>query len=156
MSKVFTFRLEAPLRQRVRHEQAMQMALANAMQTYHEAIRVADETAETHRQAQRDAAATGAVTDWAVRTNLLYYLDRLGRQLEQQRRIAGQCETEVARIQGLVVEAAQRRRALERLRERQEEEYTLELVRRQDHELDEGATLRYARAAMTQGGFDAR
>jgi flagellar export protein FliJ len=70
--------------------------------------------------------------------------------MHQQQALLSQWENEVRRIQQVAVQAAARRKALEKLRERRAQEYHDHEQHRAEQELDELVTLRYARARSTE------
>ena len=147
----FTFPLEAALRQRERQEQVAQRALAETISAYGAAM-----AARQRLERERAMAAAGTTTHLGgaagsalapqTRMSALYYLDRCAQALRQQHGVIVQWEQEVQRRRAQLVEASQRKRALERLRERRAQEYDRSLQRRLDAQLDELVTLRYQRA----------
>ena len=155
MSKTFTFSLEAALRQRVRQEEEIQISLAR-LTTGHDAaltqLRLLD---EMHTRARRDVDAVVAI-DPETRMNALYYVDRCAHLVRQQRQIAAQWEAETGRVRGLLVAASQRRRALERLRERRRAEFDAKLRRHAELQLDELVTLRHGRTGEKEHDYAAQ
>lgn len=139
----FTFTLDAALQQRVRQEQAVQVALARTIAARGEAMALLDQLRHERERIELAATPLGAPLNGEGRMNTLYYLDRARHGIEQQRRVVAQWDGEIERVRGLLAQATHRRRALERLRERRHEEYKQELQRRLDNQLDELVTLRY-------------
>ena len=139
----FTFTLDAALQQRIRQEQAVQVALARTIAARGEAAALLDRLRQEQERVALATTPTGAAMDGEGRMNTLYYLDRTRHVVEQQRRVVAQWEGEIGRVRALLAQATQRRRALERLRERRHDEYKQELQRRLDNQLDELVTLRY-------------
>ncbi len=114
----FVFRLEAALRQRLREEQTVQVALARAVAAVELARRV-DELAS----ANRTMVGLGEVFDPQYRMNALYYIERLRQAVWQQEELIARVDGEVTRIRELLLTAALQRRALEKLKERQESRF---------------------------------
>lgn len=147
MSKAFRFSLEAALRQRACHEQEIQIALAQLVTGHGAALAHLDHLEQLRVQARRNIVAAGALLEPEARMNELYYGDRCTHVVHQQRQVVAQWEQEVQRVRMLLVAASQRRRALERLRERRHREFTTEMQRRMDLQLDELVTQRHGNPA---------
>lgn len=148
MSRGFRFRLDAALLQRARQEQALQITLARSLQ----ALTAAQSTLEQQRRqlaaAQQHTDEPGNTFDLERRVHLLLHVDRFSRLVQQQQRALQQQMQEIQQLRQRLIHASARRRALERLRERQKAEYDSGLQRRLDQELDEQGTLRYTRSGV--------
>jgi flagellar export protein FliJ len=151
MSKRFVFRLEAALRQRLREEQTVQVALARASGARAvaavELARRVDELAS----ANRTMVGLGEVFDPQYRMNALYYIERLRQAVWQQEDLIARVDGEVARIRDLLLTAALQRRALEKLKERQESRFRADVMQKMERDIDELTTARYVRPVMTEG-----
>jgi flagellar export protein FliJ len=146
MSKPFRFRLEVALRQRVRHEQAVQLALSRTLQGRNAAVAELSRMEVALANEKRLADQPAPVLDPDIRMGRLYYLDRAAQRLKQQRATVGQWETEVRQVQETLRHASSRRRALERLRERQQQAHGEQLERQAARELDELSMLHFGRS----------
>lgn len=151
MSKRFVFRLEAALRQRVREEQTVQVALARAAGA--RAVAAAELARREGELASvnRTMVGLGEVFDPQYRMNALYYIERLRQAVWQQEDLIARVDVEVTRIRGLLLTAALRRRALEKLKERQESRFHADIAHKMERDIDELTTARYARPVMTEG-----
>ncbi len=151
MSKRFVFRLEAALRQRLREEQTVQVALARAsgarVVAEAELARRVDELAS----ANRTMVGLGEVFDPQYRMNALYYIERLRQAVWQQEELIARVDGEVTRIRELLLTAALQRRALEKLKERQESRFRADVMQKMERDIDELTTARYVRPVMTGG-----
>ncbi len=151
MSKRFVFRLEAALRQRLREEQTVQVALARASGARAvaavELARRVDELAS----ANRTMVGLGEVFDPQYRMNALYYIERLRQAVWQQEELIARVDGEVTRIRELLLTAALQRRALEKLKERQESRFRADVMQKMERDIDELTTARYVRPVMTGG-----
>lgn len=146
----FTFSLEAALQRRKRQEQDAQVALAGAISARGEAMMRLAELERDVNHIELAMSPLGAALDGEGRLNTLYYLERVRHAVERQRRVVAWCDGEVDRARGVVMQAAHRRSALERLRERRYDDYQQAMGRRMQNELDELVTLRYGNPAMGQ------
>ena len=146
----FIFSLEAALQRRKRQEQDAQVALAGAIGARRDAAARLAALERDLDQIELARSPQGATLDGEGRLNTLYYLDRSRHAVEQQRRVVAWCDGEVNLARGVVLQAAHRRRALERLRERRYDEYQEEQQRRIQSQLDELITLRYGARALQQ------
>jgi len=151
VSKRFVFRLEAALRQRLREEQTVQVALARAS-----AARTAA-AAELARREEELAYGNSPMVGWGevfnpeYRMNALYYIERQRQAVWQQEALVARIDGEVTRIRELLLAAALQRRALEKLKERQESRFRAELMGKMERDIDELTTARYIRPMMTEG-----
>ena len=154
MSARFTFPLEAALRQRARQEQVAQVALAQTVTAYAAAVAGEDSLKRQRERAARQAESLpgrmGEPFSAPARMNALYFLDRGAASIRRQHGAVEQWEQEVRRQRALLVEAAQRRRALERLRERRKQAFDLTARRRLEGQLDELVTMRHGRAGLSE------
>ena len=144
--KGFVFRLDTVLEQRIRHEQAIQVARFRAVQGRQVAVDHLERLTKQIAADKEGAMAAGQTLDIEARMNLLFYLDRADRVLQQQRQHIGQWDQEVRRVHGQLLQASAHRKALERLRERREKEFRQGVERHFAQELDELVTVRYAGA----------
>ncbi len=142
----FTFPLEAALQQRVRQEQAVQVELARAALEHSAALERLDALQQERAALGHAAVGAGARVDVEARMNVLYYADRCALSIEEQTRVVRAREEEIGRVRGQLVEAAARRRALERLREKRRLDYEARLNRLLESQLDELVTVRHAAA----------
>jgi flagellar export protein FliJ len=133
------------LQQREREEQAAQLALHQAAQAYMHAQAEAARLHAALEEERRSHATPGGPFEMDRRMYLLLHLDRAARELAQQQQVVQQQAQSLERARDLLTRAAARKRTLERLRERQREEYTRQEERRLNQELDEHGALRFAR-----------
>ncbi|MGH2343659.1 MAG: flagellar FliJ family protein [Chloroflexota bacterium] len=145
MSAKFTFRLEAAIGQRARAEQSAQLAYARAIQEHRSAQEALDALRLLAAEGRREVSTLGTPMDTERRMNLLLYVDQATLRARHQEQVVARRTAEVEEAQLTLRQAAARRRALERLRERRLEEFTTEERMRVERELDERTTLRYAR-----------
>ncbi|HVA90296.1 MAG TPA: flagellar FliJ family protein [Chloroflexota bacterium] len=148
MSKKFTFSLDAALRQRTREEQTAQMAYAHAAQSRQAARAALDALRARAVEGGHEATRSGAPMDMVGRMQQLLYLDQADLQVRRQEQVVAQQEAVVTQAQQALLHAATRRRALERLRERRLEEYTVADQTHAEKELDERTTMRYVRVKV--------
>jgi flagellar export protein FliJ len=146
VSKAFTFRLDAALRQRVHAEQTAQLAYARAVQEGQAALATLNGLRGLVGESQREGIRPGMAIDPDGRMNLLLFVDQASQRARRQEQVVAERKAATDRAQEILLQAAARRRALERLRERRLEEFITEERLRTDHELDEQTTLRYARS----------
>jgi flagellar export protein FliJ len=146
MSKKFSFRLDAALRQRVREEQTAQMVYARAAQAVLAARSVLDTLRDQATEGRRESIAPGAVMNTVGRMHVLLYLDQADLNARRQEQVVASRIGEVEEARQALLHAATRRRALERLRERRLEEHTAEDRLQLEKELDERTTMRYLSA----------
>ena len=151
MSKRFVFQLEAALRQRLREEQTVQVALARAAGARAAAAAELARRADELASANRTMVGLGEVFDPQYRMNALYYIERLRQAVWQQEELIARVDGEVTRIRDLLLTAALRRRALEKLKERQESRFHADMAQKMERDIDELTTARYVRPMMTGG-----
>jgi flagellar export protein FliJ len=145
VSKAFTFRLDAALRQRVHAEQTAQLAYARAVQEGQAALETLNALRGLVGEGQREGIRPGMPIDPEGRMNLLLFVDQTSQKARRQEQVVAERTAAAGGAQEILRQAAARRRALERLRERRLEEFRNEERARADHDLDEQTTLRYAR-----------
>ncbi len=145
MSRAFTFRLDAALRQRVHAEHNAQLVYAHAVQEVQAALATLTTLRGMVDQSQGEAIRPGMPIDPEGRMNLLLYVDQASQRARRQEQAVAERKATADQAQAALRQAAARRRALERLRERRLEEHMTEERLRTERELDERATLRYAR-----------
>jgi len=155
MSSGFRFRLDAALQQRARQEQALQIALANALQLQTSVQQALEHMRRQLADAQQSTTAPGSIFGLEQRMHLLLHVDRANRQVHQQNLLVEQHAQEVQSVHQQLIQASARRRTLERLREHQKDEYVRDLQRRENNELDEQGTMRYARPGAERRELDA-
>jgi len=151
VSKRFVFRLEAALRQRLREEQTVQVALARAAAARTTAAAELARREEELAQINSPMVGLGEVFDPRYRMNALYYIERQRQAVWQQEALVARIDGEVTRIRELLLAAALQRRALEKLKERQESRFRAELMGKMERDIDELTTARYMRPMMTEG-----
>lgn len=151
MSRGFRFRLQAALQQREREEQTAQLALHRAAQAYVHAQAEAERLRALLEDERRAHARPAGTFELHRRMYLLLHLDHAARQVAQQQQIVQQQAQELDRARDLLRQAAARTRTLERLRDRQREEFTRQEERRMNQELDEHGALRFARLPHERG-----
>jgi len=119
-------------------------------------VREAEETlAALHRAEQRalqrlGAAQSTAALDLAEITRLLEYGQVLTEQIAEQHQVIAQRQQEADAQQEQVIALAKEAKALEKLRERQMEEYQQEDARREQAETSEIAAGRHQRLQVSQ------
>jgi len=96
-------------------------------------------------------ARWGEVFNPEYRMNALYYIERQRQAVWQQEALVARIDGEVTRIRELLLAAALQRRALEKLKERQESRFRAELIGKMERDIDELTTARYIRPMMTEG-----
>lgn len=152
MSTSFTFSLDAALKQRTRDEQMARLALAQTISAYAGAAESAEVLKRARKQAMSDDEAGAGAGDEVFNTDTricaLLFLDRGAESIRRQHGVVEHWENEVRQRRAMLVEASQRRRSIERLRERRKREYDAALQRRLDGQIDELVTTRYRRAEL--------
>jgi len=151
MSKRFVFRLEAALRQRLREEQAVQVALARAAGARAAAAAELARREDELASANRMIVGLDGAFDPGYRMNALYYIERQRQAVWQQEALVARVDGEVARIRELLLAAALQRRALEKLKERQESRFRADMMQKMERDIDELTTARYVRPVTTGG-----
>jgi flagellar export protein FliJ len=155
MSKAFKFSLDTALQHRKRLEQNAQLALARTVQGRNAVVAEIARLQTVRRGAARHSNWYGGPVDASSRMNQLIFLDRSVQQIGQLLTQVRQWDERIQRARAALLEASQRRMALERLRERRLLEYG-ELQRQiMDRDLDELSTMRYARQTDKEGDVNA-
>jgi flagellar export protein FliJ len=113
-----------------------------------------EELATLHRFEQRALRAlgdaqSGAALDFAEITRLLEYGEVLTQRITQQHEVIAQRQQAVDEQQERVIALAKDAKALEKLRERQLEEFQHEDARREQAETSEIAAVRHQRAQVS-------
>lgn len=150
----FTFRLQNVLDYRTGLVDRARQELATLQ------ARLSEQEVRLHRleRAERDAIRqqcmmqTSSMLDLAEITRLLEYAEVLAGQIVQQRAVIAQCQAEVDAQQARTIALAKDAKALEKLRERQLEEYQQEDARRERAETSEIASTRHQRTQAAQAG----
>lgn len=148
----FRFRLQSVLDYRASLVDRARLELAALQARLHEA----EDTLAALRRAEQDAlhelAAAQAAKrlDLAEVTRLLEYVDALAEQIAAQRQVVERRRQEADDQQQRVLELAQAARVLEKLRDRQLEEYLQEDARRERAETSEIAAQRHQRLQVTR------
>lgn len=144
----FTFRLQnvldyrTGLVDRARQELAALQARLNSEQ----ARQLAYERAERQAIRQQFLMQTTGTLDLPEITRLLEYTEILARRIIEQRDVIAQCQRDVDAQQARMLALAKDAKALEKLRERQIEEFQQEDSRRERAETSEIASTRHQRA----------
>lgn len=144
--KRFKFRLQTLLDQRKAREEKLLWELgeirreeAREIERLHALERLLQETRDSTEQAIRDGRPAGELVrrdEFVKATRDDIRVQELTVEAVQRRVEAKQAE---------VVKAMQDRKVLEALRDKQEREYLLAIARQEQNELDEMASVRYAR-----------
>jgi flagellar export protein FliJ len=146
----FTFRLQnvldyrTGLVDRARQELATLQARLNDEQ----ARLLSFERAERQAIRQQGIMQTNGTLDLPEITRLLEYSEVLADQIIQQRDVIAQCQRDVDAYQARMIALAKDAKALEKLKERQLEEYQQEDTRRERAETSEIASTRHQRAQV--------
>ena len=146
----FTFRLQNVLNYRIGLADRARQELG-ALQAR---VREAEEKLATlHRFEQRalqelGEAQSAALMDLPAIARLLEYGQILTQRIEEQRQVIAQRQQEADAQQQQVIALAKDARALEKLRERQEEEHQQDDLRREQSETSEIAASRHQRARV--------
>jgi len=112
MSSGFRFRLDAALQQRARQEQALQIALANALQLQTSVQQALEHMRRQLADAQQSTTAPGSIFGLEQRMHLLLHVDRANRQVHQQNLLVEQHAQEVQSVHQQLIQASARRRTL--------------------------------------------
>ena len=149
----FRFRPQAVLELRRREEETLQNALARQRAETARAYALVDAAAQTARAAAATLAATTAAgAAQAVLEWHRSWIGKLKRDLASCAIAATEAEQATARAAALLGKAVQRRRVLERLRERAWRRYRVESDREQLRDMDRLAGLRHFAQATDLGG----
>lgn len=137
----FTFQLHGVLRQRRQAERDLQRVLAEKLailQQLTDELRRMDAEVQRATEDLRQNRLTGPIDLSFIAAHRRYNLAMQRRAVDQARRIvAAQQAVEAARVE--LAEAAKRRKAIEKLRERRFEAWKADLLRRETQQLDEVA-----------------
>ena len=150
----FTFRLQnvldyrTGLVDRARQELGTVQARLNEEETRQQAY----ERAERQAIRQQCIMQTTGALDLPEITRLLEYSEVLARRIIKQRDVIAQCQRDVDAHQVRMIALAKDAKALEKLRERQLEEYQQEDTRRERAETSEIASTRHQRANAANFG----
>ena len=155
MSKAFKFTLDTALKHRERLEQNAQLALARTVQGRNAVVAEISRLQTVRQSAAKHANWYGGPADASSRMTQLIFLDRSVQQIGHLVAQVRQWDERIRQARAALLEASQRRMALERLRERRQLEYG-ELQRQvMDRDLDELSTMRYARQTDKEGDVNA-
>lgn len=148
----FTFRLQNVLDYRTGlvDRARQELATAQARLAEEEARQLAFERAERQAIRQQCIMQTTGALDLPEITRLLEYSEVLAKRIIAQRDVIAECQRVVDALQARMVALAKDAKALEKLRERQLEEYQQEDTRRERAETSEIASTRHQRAAAAQ------
>jgi flagellar export protein FliJ len=151
--KPFRFRAEAALDLRRKQEDEARLAHAAAAIALDAAeARVVEARLAVDRAAETAASTElGGVESWQMPWHRCW-IDRLRLEAGARREEAAVSAAALARAVASMQKAHQRRRTLERLRERSEKRYEMELQRIELKEMNSLAGLRFVARAADQGG----
>jgi len=141
----YKFRLQSILDYRAGLVDRARMEVA-ALQTRQRGEEEARERLRGDERATLAALAriqTGGALDLAELTRLMGSVDALGARIEQQGLVIERCRREADEAQARLVALSMDAKALEKLRERQREEFLIEGARRDQTEMSELASLRH-------------
>ncbi len=147
----FAFRLQSVLEYRTGlvDRARQELVTLQARLREEEAVLVALQHAERMALRQLGSAHASAMLDLVEITQLLEYGEVLATRIVQQKLVIGQCQQVVDTQQQVVIGLAKDAKALEKLRERQLEEYQQEDARRERVETSEIASTRHQRLQDT-------
>lgn len=143
----FNFRLQNVLDYRTGlvDRARQELAACQARLNEEEARQLAFERAERQAIRQQCIMQTTGMLDLPEITRLLEYTEVLARRIVEQRAVIAQCQRDVDAQQARMIALAKDAKALEKLRERQLEEYQQEDSRRERAETSEIASTRHQR-----------
>jgi flagellar export protein FliJ len=146
----FNFRLQNVLDYRTSlvDRARQELATAQARLNEEEARQLAFERAERQAIRQQCIMQTTGTLDLPEITRLLEYSEVLAKRIIAQRDVIAECQRDVDALQARMVALAKDAKALEKLRERQLEEYQQEDTRRERAETSEIASTRHQRAQV--------
>ena len=146
----FTFRLQSVLdyRSGLVDRARQELAALQARLNEAEATMLSLQRAERNALRQQCIMQTTGTLDLPEITRLLEYGEVLARRIIEQRGVIAQCQQDVDVQQQRTIALAKDARALEKLRERQLEEYQQEDTRRERAETSEIASTRHQRAQV--------
>ena len=141
----FKFRLQSILDYRAGlvDRARMEVGALQARQREEEAVREGLRASECATHAMLAAMQLGGALDMAELTRLMATADAFATLIEEQGLVIERCQRETDEAQARLVELSRDAKALEKLRERQQEEYQQEGVRRERAETSELASLRH-------------
>jgi flagellar export protein FliJ len=150
----FNFRLQNVLDYRTSlvDRARQELATAQARLNEEEARQLAFERAERQAIRQQCIMQTTGTLDLPEITRLLEYSEVLAKRIIAQRDVIAQCQRDVDAHQARMIALAKDAKALEKLRERQIEEYQQEDTRRERAETSEIASTRHQRALAANIG----
>jgi len=142
MTKPFVFKLEAILRFRIQEEEQAQFAFASAKQKYEKQGRLVEElAAQAHDCDERFAhQATMTEADLWLWGN---YKKRVHADHKQAAALLVTLAKEVEKKRSTLLQCAQRRKLLEKLKSNQAREHVHNELQQEQKEFDETATLRF-------------
>jgi flagellar export protein FliJ len=148
----FNFRLQNVLDYRTSlvDRARQELATVQARLNEEEARQLAFERAERQAIRQQCIMQTTGTLDLPEITRLLEYSEVLAKRIIAQRDVIAQCQRDVDAHQARMIALAKDAKALEKLRERQIEEYQQEDTRRERAETSEIASTRHQRAQAAQ------
>lgn len=154
----FTFRLQNVLDYRTGlvDRARQELAAVQARLNEEEARQHALERAERQAIRQQFLMQTTGTLDLPEITRLLEYTEVLARRIVEQRNVIAQCQRDVDAQQARMIALAKDAKALEKLRERQLEEYQQEDNRRERAETSEIASTRHQRSSAAQATVTAQ
>ncbi|MGE3909715.1 MAG: flagellar export protein FliJ [Chloroflexota bacterium] len=146
----FKFRLQSVLdyRSGLVDRARQELATLQARLNEAEAALLALQRAERNAIRQQGAMQMSGTLDLPEITRLLEYAEVLAARIIEQRGVVAQCQQDVDVQQQKMIALAKDARALEKLRERQLEEYQQEDARRERAETSEIASTRHQRAQV--------
>jgi flagellar FliJ protein len=143
----FKFRLEKVLEYRRQLEEQAMLVLAQA-RARRDAEKVRLENLKSELGLSNAKLSGGAGMNGAERWLLQNYIQALRLDIESSARLLQGLEEEVALCQNALINKAQERELLDKLKSRQSKRFTEEEKLREQHENDETATIRYKKAAV--------
>lgn len=138
----FQFELDGVLRQRKNAEHIAQKRLAEAVQTLtllQDQLKRLDEGVQAVNQQMREKHLTGPIDVSLITQHRRYILGMERQALELARKIA-ETQTKVRQAQQELVEAAKQRKSMEKLRDRQFEQFIESQLKQENEQLDEAGT----------------
>lgn len=138
----FQFELDGVLRQRKNAEHIAQKRLAEAVQSLtllQDQLKRLDEGVQAVNQQMREKHLTGPIDVSLITQHRRYILGMERQALELARKIA-ETQTKVRQAQQELVEAAKQRKSMEKLRDRQFEQFMASQLKQENEQLDEAGT----------------
>ncbi|SHF37261.1 flagellar export protein FliJ [Desulforamulus putei] len=140
--KKFHFRLEQVLQQKIKQEEQALLELAKAQQ---ECARCERELNESKGKMQQTIAYTESIRHPGEHMQSLIYLEHLQKNIQCQQRLLQRAQEIVQLRKEAALKARQERMILEKLKEKQVQEYKELEFYLEQKEIDELATSRYIR-----------